>query len=217
MNESMDGWIDPAWDFPTFHCCRPGLKNLRHRNWWRRWFVCWGAPWFKSIQLRRPLCGAQTKTIHGFLLVRAWEETSGPLKEFDPSQWSRGGPQWHRLVGRWCLCGWHLGYFFEKMHEDLGRMERAYWVYREHVLYRPKLTFDEVFFILHFFFFNCPRLVATLLLTKILSWWPGALYISKIVWPVRVSRLEGTLVTQLMPLLPSNNRLGGATAVHLDS
>lgn len=88
-------------------------------------------------------------------------------------------------------------------------MEGAYWVYREHVLYHPKPTFDEVFFLLHFFFFNCPRLVATLLWTKILSWWPGALYISKIVWPVRVSRLEGTLVTQLMPLLPSNNRLGG--------
>lgn len=39
---------------------------------------------------------------------------SAPLKEFDPSQWSRGGPQWHRLVGRWCLCGWHLGFIFEK-------------------------------------------------------------------------------------------------------
>lgn len=43
-----------------------------------------------------------------------WEETFAPLKEFDPSQWSRGGPQWHRLVGRWCLCGWHLGFIFEK-------------------------------------------------------------------------------------------------------
>lgn len=92
-----------------------------------------------------------------------WGRPSAPLKEFDPSQWSRGGPQWHRLVGRWCLCGWHLGFIFEKMHEDLGRMEGAYWVYREHVLYHPKPTFDEVFLLLHFFFFNCPRLVATLL------------------------------------------------------
>lgn len=109
------------------------------------------------------LCFKQKPSMDFCWSGHGWEETFAPLKEFDPSQWSRGGPQWHRLVGRWCLCGWHLGFIFEKMHEDLGRMEGAYWMYREHVLYHPKPTFDEVFFLLHFFFFNCPRLVATLL------------------------------------------------------